>query len=120
MVEKKKKHPSFRVPNFGAKSRKRVPERWRKQRGIDNKKRIERSGYGATPKIGYKNPEELRFTRNDGTVGVLVHNEAEMLAVQKDKNHVAIFAHSVSRKKRVLMQKLADSKGINVLNRFGR
>ena len=36
----KRKHPRFNVPNYGAKKRKRVMARWRKQRGVDNKKRI--------------------------------------------------------------------------------
>ena len=40
----KKTHPTFSIPNFGSKHRKRVPARWRKQRGIDNKKRIKISG----------------------------------------------------------------------------
>ncbi|MCL5238902.1 MAG: eL32 family ribosomal protein [Candidatus Marsarchaeota archaeon] len=119
MVEKKR-HPKFRVPNYGAKSMKRVPARWRKQRGTDNKLRIEKSGYGATPKIGYKNPNALRFARPDGLRGVLVHNESELLALQKAEGRIAIFAHGLSSRKRVLLQKLADSNGIKIANRSGR
>ncbi|MDE1855260.1 MAG: hypothetical protein KGH57_03010 [Candidatus Micrarchaeota archaeon] len=114
----KKSHPKFKVPNFGAKKRKGVPERWRKQRGIDNKLRIDKKGYGATPKIGYKNSAEVRFARKEGMFELLVHNEAEMAAMQKDEKHVAVFAHGISRRKRALMQKLADSKGIRVVNRL--
>ncbi len=118
IMAEKRKHPKFNVPNYGAKHMKRVPNRWRKQRGIDNKKRIDRQGYGATPKIGYKNTDGLRFARKDGAFEVLVHNEAELAAVQKDERHVAVFAHGISRRKRVLMQKIADSKGIRVLNKL--
>ena len=42
MIVKKKSHPNFKVPNYGAKTGRRVKARWRKQRGIDNKKRIKR------------------------------------------------------------------------------
>jgi len=114
----KKHHPKFKVPNFGAPNRKGIPERWRKQRGIDNKLRIEKKGYGATPKIGYKNPAGVRFARKDGTFEVLVHNVAELAAMQNDGVHVAVFASGISKKKRALMQKLADSKGIGVVNRL--
>ncbi|MDE1811213.1 MAG: hypothetical protein KGH66_04175, partial [Candidatus Micrarchaeota archaeon] len=60
---KKKPHPKFNVPNFGARSMSRVPERWRKQRGIDNKKRIKRNFMGAEPTIGYGNPKAIRGVR---------------------------------------------------------
>lgn len=116
MIMDKKKHPKFKVPNYGAKHRKGVPARWRKQRGVDNKLRIDKQGYGSTPKIGYKNPAEIRFARKDGTFEVLVHNEAELLAMQKDERHVAVLAHGLSTRKKSLLQKLAGSKGIRVIN----
>lgn len=113
----KRTHPKFRIPNFGAKSRKGVKARWRKQRGIDNKKRTERHGYGASPKIGYKNPEGVRFARKDGSMEVLVHNEKELLAVQKEAKQVAVFAHELSIKKKTFLQKIANGKGIRVVNK---
>lgn len=112
----KKKHPKFNIPNYGAKSRKGVKARWRKQRGIDNKKRTDRQGYGATPKIGYKNPAGVRFARRDGAMEVLVHNEKELLALQKNAAQVAVFAHDLSSRKRVLLQKIASANGIRVIN----
>ncbi|MDE1873847.1 MAG: hypothetical protein KGI04_01875 [Candidatus Micrarchaeota archaeon] len=118
MVNKKKKHPKFVVPNYGAKHRKGVPARWRAQRGIDNKKRIEKQGYGASPKIGYKNAAELRFARKDGSMETLVHNEAELLEVQPNSASVAVFAHGLSRKTRAYLQKVADGKGIRIINRL--
>jgi len=112
----KKTHPRFNVPNFGAKSRKRVPDRWRKQRGIDSKKRISRRGYGASPSIGYKNADDVRFARKDGTWEVLVHNEKELLSVPKGEKHIAVFAHDLSVRKRAFLQKMANANGIKVAN----
>ena len=59
----KKTHPKFNIPNYGTRAGAAVKDRWRKQRGIDNKKRIKRSYAGASPEIGYRNPEELRGIR---------------------------------------------------------
>ncbi len=117
---KKKYHPKFNVPNFGAKHRKKVPERWRKQRGIDNKKREQLKGYGARPRIGYKNSESIRFARPDGKKEVLVHNEKELLTLIQMENHVARFAADVSRKKRMILQKIADKERIRIVNRVSQ
>jgi ribosomal protein L32E len=95
---------------------KRVKPRWRKQQGIDNKKRIDRQGYGATPKIGYKNARDVRFMRKDGTFEVLIHNEKELLAIPKDSKHVAVFAHDLSTRKKTFLQKIANQNGTRVIN----
>jgi ribosomal protein L32E len=113
----KKSHPTFAVPNYGAKKRKRVKERWRKQRGMDNKKRIKRSGYGATPKIGYKNSDTIRHLRPDGTFEFLIHNEKELNDAMLRPGTSVRFANGVSIRKKQVLQKIADSKGVNVVNR---
>ncbi len=114
---KKKSHPTFNVPNFGAKHRSKVQSRWRKQRGIDNKKREQLKGYGAKPRIGYKNSAAVRYARPDGRKEVLVHNQSEMQLVAHMANYVARFASGVSRKKRIELQKIADKENIKIVNR---
>jgi large subunit ribosomal protein L32e len=113
----RKSHPKFNVPNFGAKGFKRVPKRWRKQRGIDNKKRVSKQGYGASPSIGYGNPKSVRYQRPDGTREMLIHNEKELQAVPKGGKFVAVFAHDLGGKKRALLQKVADASGIKIANK---
>ena len=71
------------MPNFGAKSRSRVKARWRKQRGIDNKKRVKKDFMGAEPTIGYRNPEILRGVRENGKRIVLVHNVDELKSAHR-------------------------------------
>lgn len=112
----KKGHPKFNVPNFGTKSRSRVPERWRKQRGIDNKKRIKKSFMGAEPTIGYGNPAEIRGIRANGKRIVIVNNVKEVEAVTKEMNVDITIAHAVSKRKRVDITKAAESRGFNVTN----
>lgn len=113
----KKSHPKFVVPNFGAPNRKRVKERWRKQRGIDNKKRVKRSGYGAVPNIGYKNPESIRNIRADGTKGVLVRNQKDLESMQGVPGVSIILAHGLSTRKKIMLQKIASQKGLNIVNK---
>ncbi len=116
----KKSHPKFNVPNYGAKKRKKVQARWRKQRGIDNKKRIKRSFMGAEPTIGYGNPEALRGVRANGKRIVLVRSLAEFRAAVANPSVVSGFdvtvAHSVSKRTRMQMSKLAAEQGIHITN----
>ena len=56
----KRKHPKFLRPNFGRSSRSRIKKAWRRQRGIDNKKRLKIAYMGASPSIGYGQPSEIR------------------------------------------------------------
>ncbi|MCL4373423.1 MAG: hypothetical protein M1360_00295 [Candidatus Marsarchaeota archaeon] len=113
----KKSHPKFNVPNFGAKHMKRVKERWRKQRGIDNKKRIKKKFMGAEPTIGYRNPAELRGTRRDGKKAVLISNMNELRSVIENGADVdIILAGSISTRKKAELSKLALDNKIHVAN----
>ncbi len=116
---KKKQHPYFNIPNFGAKNRKHVKARWRKQRGTDNKKRMKLASAGAEPTIGYRNPEELRGIRASGKRVIVVNNVNELKdAISRlDMNNYEItIAKPVSLRKRVEITKLAKDNRIRVTN----
>ncbi len=117
---KKKTHPKFNVPNYGAKGRSRVKERWRKQRGIDSKKAMKKKEAGASPSIGYKNAADVRFRRPDGSVEMLIHNEKELRDVIANKGEKAevtiVFAHDLSSRKATLLHKIAESNGLRTAN----
>lgn len=115
----KKKHPKFNVPNFGAKGRSRVPERWRKQRGIDNKKRWKRNFMGAEPTIGYGNPAALKGIRANGKRTVLVRNPNELKEMIKGKRlggYDVTIASGISLRKRIEITMLAGKSNIKVTN----
>lgn len=120
-LKNKKKHPKFNVPNFGAVKRSRVPERWRKQRGIDNKKREKKAFMGAEPTIGYRNPEELRFVKPNGKQSILVHSLKEFKEtlgnpdIDTEKFDVTI-AHDVSKRLRAEILKVAQDSKITITN----
>ena len=111
----KKRHPNFNVPNFGFKVR--VKRRWRKQRGIDNKKRIKKSFMGAEPTIGYRNPEQIRGVRINGRKIILVNNIKELEAMaDKGEDFDITIAKPVSARKRIAISELAQKKGLHVTN----
>jgi large subunit ribosomal protein L32e len=116
----KKRHPKFNVPNQGAIKRSRVPDRWRKQRGIDSKKRIKKDFMGAEPTIGYGSPESVKGVRINGNRIVLVHNLKEMQSIVGDrksqKNVDVTIAAPVAVRKRVMITELAEKNGIRVTN----
>ncbi|MCL4378944.1 MAG: eL32 family ribosomal protein [Candidatus Marsarchaeota archaeon] len=111
----KRSHPKFNVPNFGARSRKRVPERWRKQRGIDNKKRTKKSFMGAEPNIGYGNPKSVRGVRASGKRLIVVHNVDELVLAKGAQNYEVAIAHGVSKRKRAQIVKAAGN-DIRIVN----
>ena len=114
---KKKGHPKFNVPNYGTKSRSRVKARWRKQRGVDNKKRVKLAQMGAEPTIGYRNPESIRGIRSNGRRAVLVHSVAEFRdAVSGEEAVDVILSSSMSRKKRLEISKMAQENKVHIAN----
>jgi large subunit ribosomal protein L32e len=112
---KKKLKPKFNVMNLGF--IKRVKERWRKPRGIDNKKRIRCKFAGASPRIGYRNPRELRGLHPSGKKEILVYNIQQLECLEKEKESVVLrIASCVGKKKRELMIAKAQQLGIKILN----
>ncbi len=117
MVLKKKTHPKFNVPNYGAKSRSRVPERWRKQRGDDSKKRIKKNFMGAEPTIGYGNQKELKGVRADGYRAVLVHDVNELQdAISNAKGIKITLSAALSSRKKAIFTKVARDHKVEVTN----
>ncbi len=116
---KRKQHPKFSIPNFGAKSRKRVQSRWRKQRGIDNKKRIKKDFMGAEPNIGYGNPASLKHVRASGKKLAIIHNMSELMKIQASsdaESYEVAIAHEVSSRKRHELVDAARGGKVRIVN----
>ena len=119
MNRMKKGHPAFNVPNYNTKNRKRVLPRWRKQRGIDSKKRIKKDFMGAEPTIGYKNPDSLQGVRFNGKRIMLVHNAEELKSMVNDglhKQNDFTIAKGVSARKRIQITEAAKAANATVTN----
>lgn len=118
---KKKTHPKFNVPNFGIKKRKGVKERWRKQRGIDNKKRIKMAMMGAEPTIGYRNSESVRGVRANGKRLYMIRNINEIKDALKNPDissnlYDFVVSHALSKRSRREIAIIAEQNKFRVVN----
>ncbi len=121
---KKRDHPTFNVPNYGSKKRKGVKPRWRKQRGIDNKKRVKKNFMGAEPTIGYGNKKEVKGLRADGRKPFLVNSVqelrqkiSEMKTEEDKKKFLLIINHGIGTKKKQEMIELANKSSVKIANK---
>ncbi|MEM3369354.1 MAG: eL32 family ribosomal protein [Candidatus Micrarchaeia archaeon] len=108
-----RKHPKFLPPNYGRK--KRVKMRWRKPRGIDNKKRVGKKIMGASPKIGWRSARNDRDFHPSGVKEILVRSLKDMDGIP-EKGFAIRIAAAVGAKKRELIIKKAKEMKIEVLN----
>ncbi len=113
MPIKKRKKPRFNVPNYGF--MKSVKKRWRRPRGVDNKKRIRKKFAGASPRIGYRNPKLLRYVHPKGKKEMLVNNTFD-LNTAKDNDMFVRIAAQVGGKKRATIIEKAKLLGLTILN----
>ncbi len=88
---------------------------WRRPRGLDNKIRRKIKGWPPGPSAGYMGPKVARGLHPSGYVEVLVHNVAEVSKVNSG-TQAARIAHTVGKKKRVLIIAEARKLCITVLN----
>ena len=107
----KKGKPKFNVLNDG--HRKRVSSRWRKPRGTHNKKRLGMEWTGASPTIGYRNPEAVRGLHPNGTMEVLVFNVADLEGLENVSLRIG---GGVGSRKKKLIEEKAKSMKLKVLN----
>ena len=110
----KRKHPKFLRPNYGRSSRSRIKIAWRRPRGIDNKKRLKIAYMGASPSIGYRQPNAIRGMHPQGMQEALVENPGQLAGL---KGVAVRVASGVGRKKREEIIRLAESMKLRVLNK---
>jgi large subunit ribosomal protein L32e len=109
----KKKHPKFQRQNYKLKVRVRATG-WRKPRGIDNKQRIYKWGFGASPSVGYRNARATRGTHPCGLREVRVFNEKDLDEIDSTECAARIAA-GVGKKKRAAIVAKAARLDVKVL-----
>ena len=110
MIRKKAK-PRFRVQNLGF--TKAVKDRWRKPRGVGNKKRRKEAWAGPSPRIGYKNAPEVRGMHPTGFLEILVSTPAELKGVT---GKLVRIASATGTRKALEIEKVATAAGLRVTN----
>ena len=99
----------FRYKKFG--------DEWRKPQGGQSKLRRHFGYRWNLPSVGYRGPRETRGLHPSGFQEVLVHNERQLEGLDPAKQAVRV-AHGVGTRRRELIEKAADDKGLRVLNRM--
>jgi large subunit ribosomal protein L32e len=90
-------------------------ESWRRPRGLDNKVRRKIKGWPAGPSTGYKGPKIARGLHPSGYREVIVYNTEEVATVDSSTQAIRI-AHTVSKRKRILIIAEAEKLQVKVLN----
>ena len=108
---KKKAKPKFNVQNLGF--MKSVKARWRKPRGMGNKKRRKHQWAGASPRVGYKNAAAIRGNHPTGLPEMLVANPKQLDGV---KGKLVRIIAAVGALKALEIMKAAKTAGLTVLN----
>lgn len=96
---------------------KKFHEEWRKPQGGQSKLRRHFGYRWNLPSIGYRGPREVRGLHPSGFQEVLIHNPRQIEGLDPAKQAVRI-AGAVGARKRELIEKACDEKGLRVLNRM--
>ena len=99
----------FRYRKFG--------DEWRKPQGGQSKLRRHFGYRWNLPSIGYRGPRAVRGLHPSGFVEILVHNERQLDGLDAKTQAVRI-ARGVGSRKREMIEKACDDKGLRVLNRM--
>jgi large subunit ribosomal protein L32e len=99
----------FRYRKFG--------DEWRKPQGGQSKLRRHFGYRWNVPSIGYRGPRGVRGLHPSGFQEVLIHNERQLEGLDAKTQAVRI-AHGVGTRKREMIEKECDDKGLRVLNRM--
>jgi large subunit ribosomal protein L32e len=99
----------FRYRKFG--------DEWRKPQGGQSKLRRHFGYRWNVPSIGYRGPRGVRGLHPSGFQEVLVHNERQLDGLDSKTQAVRI-AHGVGTRKREIIERACDDKGLRVLNRM--
>lgn len=107
------KRARFHRGGYGTK--KQLSDSWRRPRGLQSKQRLQKKAKGAHPTPGYGSPIAVRGLHPSGYQDILVHNLAELEALDV-ATQAARIGGAVGMKKREQMQARAVELGLKVLN----
>merc|ERR1711898_3342 len=99
----------------------RVPESWRRPKGIDSRVRRKCKGKTLMPNIGYGSNKKTKHMLPDGFRKFVINNVADLeLLLMYNRTYAAEVAHSVSKKTREAILERAKVLDIKVTNKNAR
>jgi len=115
IVQIRRRTPLFRRQEFSRWfNNRKKDDKWRKPKGHHG--RVKRLGYqkGASPKVGYSTPNEIRGIHPSGLAPVTVYNVKMIDSIDKEKQGMII--GNVGIKKRIMIINEAVKRKIKILN----
>lgn len=109
----RRKRPSFErqdAPNLS-----RLKSHWRRPKGLQSKRRLQKRGHGALVRVGYRTPVLARFMHRQGKLPVIINNHKELMALDVSKQ-TGVIASCVGMRKRQGLVRIASEKNIPLLN----
>ncbi len=89
--------------------------KWRKPRGLHNKRRLNKAGHQKNPSQGYRSPVWVRGLHKSGLELITIYNKKDLQEVNPEKQIVEI-ASTVGLKKKFDILEECKSKSIKVAN----
>ena len=111
--KEKAKKPKFRRQESWR--YRRLKERWRRPRGLDNKIRRKIKGWPAAPNSGYRGPRFARGLHPSGLREIRIFSVDELYAVNPELEAARI-PHTVGGRKKTEIITRAREMGIRILN----
>jgi large subunit ribosomal protein L32e len=112
-ISMKKRMPKFERQEAHVKAR-LSRSGWRKPRGFQSKMRLQRKGYNAIVKVGYRTPKMLRGRLISGILETIVINPSDLKNIQKDQ--IALIPRTLGNRKRLEVLKEAKKLKIRISN----
>jgi large subunit ribosomal protein L32e len=110
--EMKKKKPDFVRTDS---NKKRFKNKWRKPRGLHNKRRLKKKGHQKNPSIGYKSPTLVRGLHKSGLELIQVSNIQDLSKI-KGENQAALLSSTLGNRKRLQILEICKKENIQVFN----
>ena len=109
----KRKRPAF--VQFEAWRLKRLKDKWKRPRGIDNHMRQNRKGWPKSVNVGWRTPKAVRHLHPSGMEEVMVYNPGDLTLIDPE-TQVGRISGKVGGRKRVQILEEAENLDIKLLN----
>jgi len=108
-----------RKPNFvrgdSNKEKSKTRLKWKKPRGLHNKRRLRKKGHQKNPSVGFRSPKQVRSLDRKGLIPYLLRNIKELDKLDKETNSL-VLSSGIGLKKRIMILEECLKKDIQVSN----
>jgi len=111
--QQKSKKPTFKRTDSHKK--KKLDDNWRRPRGLQSKLRRRFASKGAVVQVGYGSPKAVRGLHPSGFEEVMVRNQNDLQPIDPSYQAARI-ARTVGVRKRQMIEEIAKSREIKILN----